>query len=158
MSAQCYHCRVYKQSRRVMPSCAVIPLLHTLCTLCGRAVYRRVHGYPLIIHTNVGCGISSASATPLDHPPSLPCWVNNAKIDPSETKLLVVESMRFRVLEVDLQGLLSTSAPREKLSPSLANALGFCGEDESLPGGVRVFAGALPGGPFFGNACARHKL
>lgn len=63
----------------------------------------------------------------------------------SENKLLVVESMRFRVLEVDLQELSSENPPKGKTPPSLADALGFCGEDEAFPDGVRVFADALPG-------------
>lgn len=78
------------------------------------------------------------------------------KINRSGTKLLLVESMRFRVLEVDLKGLLAKvplGGNDSKTSPSayrgLSDALGFCGEQEALPEGVNVFAEALPGAPFF---------
>ena len=82
------------------------------------------------------------------------CEIHTVKIDPSGTKLLLVESLRFRVLEVDLEALSPESTTKENgqvkdskavTSPSLEDALGFCGEDETLPAGVRVFAGALPG-------------
>lgn len=54
--------------------------------------------------------------------------------------------MRFRVLEVGLQALLvpSASASASEKNP-LIEALRFCGEEEALPDGVRVFANALPG-------------
>lgn len=63
------------------------------------------------------------------------------KVDPSGTKLLVVESLRFRILEIDIKAV---SSEIEKYH-SLEKALGFCGENEALPEGVRVFAAALPG-------------
>lgn len=63
------------------------------------------------------------------------------KVDPSGTKLLIVESLRFRILEVDLKAV---SSDIEK-HPSFEKALGFCGENEALPEGVRVFSAALPG-------------
>lgn len=64
------------------------------------------------------------------------------QIDPSEEKLLLVESLRFRILEVDLQSLLAEAPAREN---SLVSALTFCGEDEALPEGVKIFSSALPG-------------
>lgn len=67
---------------------------------------------------------------------------HDPQIDPSEKKLLVVESLRFRILEIDLQRLLPEAPAREN---PLAAALTFCGEDEALPEGVRIFASALPG-------------
>lgn len=67
------------------------------------------------------------------------------KIDPSEKKLLLVESMRFRILEIDLQGLLPEAPAHGSPPPSLAAGLAFCGEDETLPKGVRIFTSSLPG-------------
>lgn len=67
------------------------------------------------------------------------------KIDPSEKKLLLVESMRFRILEIDLQGLLPEAPARGIPPPSFAAGLAFCGEDETLPEGVRIFTSSLPG-------------
>lgn len=63
------------------------------------------------------------------------------QIDQSGTKLLLVESLRFRVLSVDLQMLLST----EPLARNASSPLTFCGESSTLPEGVTIFAEALPG-------------
>ena len=49
------------------------------------------------------------------------------KIDPSEKKLLLVESMRFRILEIDLQRLLPQEPAHGNPPPSLAAGLAFCG-------------------------------
>lgn len=68
------------------------------------------------------------------------------KVDQSGAKLLLVESMRFRILSVDLQGLLSKGGEKSPLSPSaFSDALRFCGEREALPQGVTMFADSLPG-------------
>ncbi|CAN0332173.1 unnamed protein product [Pylaiella littoralis] len=66
-------------------------------------------------------------------------FANGVLVDPSRKKLLVVESVRFRVLEFDVQGLLSSAGGTP------ASHLRYCGEEEALPDGVRVFAKALPG-------------
>ncbi|CAM9476153.1 unnamed protein product [Scytosiphon promiscuus] len=60
---------------------------------------------------------------------------NGVELDQSGLNLLVVESMRFRILEINL----------DRLRHHDRRGLEFCGEREALPDGVRVFAEALPG-------------
>ncbi|CAM9159565.1 unnamed protein product [Discosporangium mesarthrocarpum] len=78
---------------------------------------------------------------------------NGVEVDETGTKLLLVESLRFRILEVDLAALSSEA---------LTQSLSFCGERsenvnetdnmiQHFPAGVRVFANALPGARFVDN-------
>ena len=53
--------------------------------------------------------------------------------------------MRFRILEIDLKRLLPEEPAHGNPPRSLAAGLAFCGEDETLPEGVRIFTSSLPG-------------